>query len=183
MGPTSVAMPTPLPRWPGRKHFDLVVSNFVLNDVPDYKGFIATLGSVTRVGGRLVLAMNNPSSAVHREKVEHYFDSGTSIVYAGIKVFYYHRTMEDFIEAFRESRFLLRRLSDVCPTEETLRADPATPGSTKEVWTDSICTAGLVAQADAADEGAGGGVAGDLQVEEIETGRGHRAGVAAAIPG
>ena len=118
----------PMPQFTG--HFDLVVSNLVLNDVPDYMRFISTLGSVVRSGGRVVLSMNNPYSAVPREKVDHYFDSGTSIVYwgiyasSGIKVFYYHRTLEDYIAAFRDSGFLLKSLSDVCPTEEMLHADP-----------------------------------------------------------
>ena len=40
----------------------------------------------------------------------------------------------------------------------------------------------LVAQADAADQGAGGEVASDLQPQEVEAGLGHRAGVAAAVP-
>jgi len=118
----------PLPQFAG--YFDLVVSNFVLNDVPDYARFVSTLGSVTRLGGRVVLSMNNPYSAVPRKKVDHYFDSGTSIVYwgiyasSGIKVFYYHRTLEEYITTFRDSGFLLKSLSDVCPTEEMLRSDP-----------------------------------------------------------
>ena len=35
--------------------FDVVVSNLVINDVPDYQGFVATLGSVTKAHGRVVL--------------------------------------------------------------------------------------------------------------------------------
>ena len=40
----------------------------------------------------------------------------------------------------------------------------------------------LIAQADAADQGAGSGVASDLQAEEVEAGPGHCAGVAATVP-
>ena len=78
----------------------------------------------------MVVSMNNPYSAVKREKVDSYFDSGTSIVYwgiyasTGVKVFYYHRTMEEYVTAFRDSEFLLRSLSDVCPTDELRRSDP-----------------------------------------------------------
>jgi 2-polyprenyl-3-methyl-5-hydroxy-6-metoxy-1,4-benzoquinol methylase len=105
----------PLP--PYAQFFDLVVSNLVLNDVPDYRGYIATLGAVTKPGGRLVLSMNNPYSAVIREKVQSYFDADTAILYrglagAGVPVYFFHRTLEQYITAFSESGFLLRRLSD-----------------------------------------------------------------------
>lgn len=36
----------PLPMYEQR--FDLIVSHFVMNDVPDYRGFLNTLGSVAR---------------------------------------------------------------------------------------------------------------------------------------
>ena len=61
-------------------HFDLVVAHQVLSDVPDYRGFVATLAAVTRPGRRAVLSTNNPYSAVIREKVESYFDSGAAVV-------------------------------------------------------------------------------------------------------
>ena len=60
-------------------HFDLAVAHQVLSDVPDYRGFIATLAAVTRPGRRAVLSVNNPYSAVIREKVESYFDNGASV--------------------------------------------------------------------------------------------------------
>jgi 2-polyprenyl-3-methyl-5-hydroxy-6-metoxy-1,4-benzoquinol methylase len=47
----------PLPEY--EEHFDAIASRLVLNDVYDYKGFIATLTSVLKPGGRLVVAMNN----------------------------------------------------------------------------------------------------------------------------
>src|SRR3712207_6195596 len=43
----------PLPQY--EQSFDVVVSNLVLNDVPDYQGFVNTLAAVTKPGGRLVL--------------------------------------------------------------------------------------------------------------------------------
>jgi len=118
----------PLPEF--QDHFDLVVSNLVLNDVCDYQGFISTLGKVTRAGGRVVLSMNSPYSAVRREKTENYFDSGTSVLYTGlsavgIKVYFFHRTMEEYITAFRDCGFLLKSLSDVRPPENALQSgDP-----------------------------------------------------------
>lgn len=102
--------------------FDVVVSNLVLNDVPDYQGFIATLGKAAKAGGRAVLSINNPYSALIREKVENYFDSGQATLYnmakAGVAVYYYHRTMEEYVTAFRDNGFLLRTLRDVRVSEE-----------------------------------------------------------------
>ncbi len=47
-----------------QRRFDLLVSHLVLNDVYDYQGFLTTLGTVTKGGGRLVLSMNNPYSYI-----------------------------------------------------------------------------------------------------------------------
>lgn len=105
----------PLPQYAGS--FDMVVSNMVLNDVPDYRGFIATIGSVLKPGGRLVLSMNNPYSALIREKVDDYFDSGKTVLYNmardGVAVYYYHHTMEEYLTAFRQAGLLLRGLYDL----------------------------------------------------------------------
>lgn len=111
----------PLPDY--AETFDTVVSNLVLNDVPDYQGFIATLGQVTKAGGRVVLSCNSPYSALIRNKVEHYFDSGKATLYnmanEGVAVYYYHRTMEEYMTAFRDAGFLLRTLIDVRVSDES----------------------------------------------------------------
>ena len=106
----------PLPAY--HQHFDLVVSNLVLTDVPDYQGFVATLANVLKLSGRIVLSMNNPYSALMRNKVENYFDSGAATLYGGmarngIAVYYFHRTMEEYMTAFQQQGLLLRRLVDV----------------------------------------------------------------------
>lgn len=103
--------------------FDLVVSNLVLNDVYDYVGYINTLGAVTKAGGRVVLSFNNPYSAVFRAKAQSYYDSGTAVLYeglsrAGVRVYHFHRTLEDYMTAFREAGFLLRSLSDLRATAD-----------------------------------------------------------------
>jgi 2-polyprenyl-3-methyl-5-hydroxy-6-metoxy-1,4-benzoquinol methylase len=86
----------PLPQY--EQAFDLIVSNMVLNDMPDYRGFITTLSKLLKSNGRIVLSMNNPYSAVLREKVESYFDSDKVVLYGmaqdGIAVYYFHHTME-----------------------------------------------------------------------------------------
>jgi 2-polyprenyl-3-methyl-5-hydroxy-6-metoxy-1,4-benzoquinol methylase len=100
----------PLPQYV--HHFDLVVSNLVLNDVRDHVGFAHTLGNVLKRMGRLVLSMNNPYSAVMRNKVENYFGSGKAAQYEGlaskgVQVFFFHRTFEEYVTAFRDVWSLL----------------------------------------------------------------------------
>lgn len=120
----------PLPQYV--HHFDLVVSNLVLSDLYDHVGFAQTLGSVLKRTGRLVLSMNNPYSAVTRNKVENYFDSGKAVRYEGlaskgVQVFYFHRTLEEYITAFRDAGFLLKSLSDVCPAKVMDRDGSVSP--------------------------------------------------------
>jgi 2-polyprenyl-3-methyl-5-hydroxy-6-metoxy-1,4-benzoquinol methylase len=101
----------PLPAYSAT--FDLIVSNLVLNDVPDYRGFIATMSNALKPGGRLVLSLNNPYSALLREKVENYFASGAVAQYGFGPALYYHRTMEEYIQAFYHAGLLLSRLYDL----------------------------------------------------------------------
>lgn len=125
----------PLPVYQG--HFDLVTSYFVLNDVYDYRGFLTTLGSVLKPGGRLVLLMNNPYSLVVRNHVTDYFAaSGQAFPYRGlteegVKVYFWHRTLEEYLSTCFAAGFQLRRLVDV-PTPE---------GSFKR-WSDTLIPEG-----------------------------------------
>ena len=110
----------PLPAY--ADHFDLIASHLVLNDVFDYQGFLRTLGSVAKSGGRLVLSMNNPYSFVVRSHITDYFDSGKKCSYRGmaeegVKVYYYQRTLEEYMDACLSAGFQLQRLVDV-PTPE-----------------------------------------------------------------
>ncbi|HEX6479598.1 MAG TPA: class I SAM-dependent methyltransferase [Ktedonobacteraceae bacterium] len=103
-------------------HFDLIVSHLVLNDVFDYRGFLSTLGSVARSGGRVVLSLNNPYSFVVRSHITDYFDSGKQCSYRGmaeegVKVYFYQRTLEEYMDACLAAGFQLQRLVDV-PTPE-----------------------------------------------------------------
>jgi 2-polyprenyl-3-methyl-5-hydroxy-6-metoxy-1,4-benzoquinol methylase len=107
---------SPLPKYTNT--FDLVVSNLVLNDVPDYSGFITTLSDLLKPGGRIVLSMNNPYSALLREKVQNYFDSDAVAQYGFGPALYFHRTMEEYCRAFQHAGLLLRCLYDVQMTEE-----------------------------------------------------------------
>ena len=93
----------PLPAY--QAHFDLIASYFVLNDVYDYQGFLATLSASLKPGGRLVIFMNNPYSLVVRGHVTDYFAaSGQMFPYRGmteegVAVHFWHRTMEEYLSA------------------------------------------------------------------------------------
>ncbi len=98
--------------------FDAVVSYLALNDVADYRGFIATLAALLASGGRLVIAFNSPYGAVIRGNVADYFDSGAMSPYRGlwargIKTYLRHRTLEEYLDAFIGAGLRLTKLADV----------------------------------------------------------------------
>jgi 2-polyprenyl-3-methyl-5-hydroxy-6-metoxy-1,4-benzoquinol methylase len=98
--------------------FGAIASYLVLNDVPGYQGFATTLADVLRPGGSAVLACNNPYYGVLSRHVADYFDSGTASPYrglwaAGIKAYYYHRTLEEYLDAFLAAGLRLTKLSDL----------------------------------------------------------------------
>ncbi len=102
--------------------FDLVASHMALNDVPDHRGFLRTLATALKPGGRCVLSMNSPYSFVVRGHIKDYFCGEEMVSYrgmaeAGVNVYFYHRTLEEYIDACREAGFELIRLIDV-PTPE-----------------------------------------------------------------
>ena len=105
----------PLPGESGT--FDAVASHLALNDVHDYRGYIATLGDLLKPGGRLVVAFNSPYGAVIRRNVADYFDSGATAPYRGlwamgIKTYFQHRTMEEYLDAFLGAGLRLTKLAD-----------------------------------------------------------------------
>ncbi len=106
---------------------DLIASHLALNDVPDHRGFIATLAAVLKPGGQLVVAMNNPYSYVVRRHVVDYFASGAypyrGMAAQGVKVHFYQRTLEEYLDAFLAAGFRLRKLVDV-PTPEPVLNNP-----------------------------------------------------------
>jgi 2-polyprenyl-3-methyl-5-hydroxy-6-metoxy-1,4-benzoquinol methylase len=106
----------PHPDLEGR--FDLIGSYLVLNDVARYREFAATLASLLKPGGRIALAFNNPYSSVVREHITDYFAPNTMGTYhgmwqQGIKARYYHRTLEQYLDAFLDAGLILAKLVDV----------------------------------------------------------------------
>lgn len=106
----------PLPALAGS--FDAAASYLVLNDVAGYRGFAATLAASLKPAGRLVLALNNPYSAVIDHHVTDYFDSGAVSRYRGlheigIKAYYHHRTLENYLDASMAHSLRLTKLADI----------------------------------------------------------------------
>lgn len=101
--------------------FAAVGSFLVLNDVREYRGFARTLADLAKPGARLALVLNNPYSSVVREHVTDYFDSvamGTyrGMAQQGITARYYHRTLEEYLDAFLGAGLRLAKLVDVPDT-------------------------------------------------------------------
>ncbi len=99
--------------------FERIASHLVLNDVDDYRGFAATLAALSKPGGRAVIAFNNPYSFLVRGHLTDYFASGSRGVYSGLtaelgsEVGYFHRTLEDYLDAFLLAGWRLTKLADV----------------------------------------------------------------------
>jgi SAM-dependent methyltransferase len=97
--------------------FDAVASFLALNDVIEYRGFIATIADLLRPGGRMVIAFNSPYGTVVRGNVPDYFDSGATSAYqglwsVGIKTYLQHRTLEEYLDAFFAAGLRLTKLTD-----------------------------------------------------------------------
>jgi SAM-dependent methyltransferase len=120
----------PVPGIAGR--FDAMASYLVLNDVQDYRGFTATLAASLKPGGRAVLALNNPYSAVVDRHVADYFNSGAASPYrglweAGIKTYHYHQTLQDYLDAFLAQDLHLTKLADIAARADSHRPDACLP--------------------------------------------------------
>lgn len=106
----------PLPELDGT--FATIACYLALNDVRDYRGFASTLEALATPGARIVLGFNNPYSSVVREHVPDYFAEGAIGTYfgmweQGIKARYYHRTLEQYLDAFLDAGLRLVKLVDV----------------------------------------------------------------------
>jgi hypothetical protein len=79
-----------------------------------------------------VLVFNNPYSAVIDRHVTDYFDSGAVSPYrglweAGIKSYYHHRTLENYLDAFQAGGLRLAKLADIPALAESHRPDAYLP--------------------------------------------------------
>lgn len=106
--------------------FDLAVSHMALNDVPDHRGFLRTVAAALKPGGRYVFSLNNPYSYVVRSHVKDYFSGEEWVPYrgmaeAGVKVYFFQRTLAEYLDACLEAGFELRRLIDIPSPEGTFK--------------------------------------------------------------
>lgn len=120
----------PLPQYEAQ--MDAITCNLALNDVIDYRPFVANLAAVLRPQGVLAISLNNPYSAVIRGKVERYFESGQARTYsglaaAGVPALYHHRTLEEYFVEFARHGLWLRMLSDVKPSAAQLASGSPRP--------------------------------------------------------
>lgn len=120
----------PLPALAGL--FDAAASYLALNDVTGYRGFAATLAASLKPGAELVLAFNNPYSAVIDRHVADYFDTGAVSPYRGlheigIKTHYHHRTLENYLDAFLIRGLRLTKLADIPTRADSHRPDAHLP--------------------------------------------------------
>jgi 2-polyprenyl-3-methyl-5-hydroxy-6-metoxy-1,4-benzoquinol methylase len=120
----------PQPDLAGR--FDAAGAYLVLDDVRDYRGFAATLAAALKPGGLLALALNNPYSSVVDRHVTDYFDSGAVSRYRGlweigVRAYYHHRTLEDYLDAFHAGGLSLAKLVDVPAMAGTHHPDAYLP--------------------------------------------------------
>jgi SAM-dependent methyltransferase len=106
----------PQPDLEGR--FDAIASFFVLNDVEDHRGFAETLSRALRPSGRAVLGFNNPYDYVMRKgHGSAYFTTGGAhpcgLSSVGVPVFFYHRTLPQYLDAFLDAGLCLTKIVDV----------------------------------------------------------------------
>lgn len=101
--------------------FDLAVSHLVLNDVPDHRDFLASVAVALKPGGRYVFSMNSPYSFIIRGHIRDYFKEQRAayrgLAEQGIKVSFFHRTLEEYVDAFRAAGFTVERLLDILTPE------------------------------------------------------------------
>jgi SAM-dependent methyltransferase len=100
------------------ERFDRIGSHLALNDIADHRSFAANMAAFVKPGGRVVLGLNSPYSFVVRERVTDYFENGATSVYRGlsargIKTHAYHRTLEEYLDAFLATGLRLVKLVDV----------------------------------------------------------------------
>lgn len=121
----------PLPEY--GDHFDVIASYLVLNDVDDHRGFATTLSKALKPGGQMALALNNPYSSVIRKHVPDYFASNRAYPYIGMAeqghtIHYYHRTLEEYLDAFIAAGLRLTKLVDLRTITSDQSSQRASPG-------------------------------------------------------
>ncbi len=107
--------------------YDLIVSRMALHYVDDLRAALAACAFALTPGGRIVLTVVHPVVTSHdgrsstREQrtnwlVDDYVSSGArEQIWMGGRVWWHHRTIEEYVAAFLEAGFALTRLSECAP--------------------------------------------------------------------
>ena len=116
--------------------FDVVVSNMVIQDLPDYKSSIAEAYRLIKPGGIYIFSILHPCFVAPvgewvKEggqkqfwKVDRYFDGGRFEQQSLYSTFFYHRTLSSYVTTILRSGFVLEELVEPKPNLEKLQQYP-----------------------------------------------------------
>ena len=121
--------------------FDIVVSNMVMQDLADHRGFLKSIRLVLADNGILVISFSHPCFTTpdcgwvkeddgrkRYWKVDRYFTEGpyeTQVLADDdTKLIFFHRTLSEYFRSFLESGFKLLDLVEPKPVEDMLSKYP-----------------------------------------------------------
>jgi SAM-dependent methyltransferase len=115
--------------------FDLIVSRLALHYVEDLDAVLAACQACLSPGGRIVFTVVHPVLTSHDAGtqeprsnwiVDDYFRRGPRRRnWLGGRVTWFHRTVEDYVEALMKAGFSLAALRECAPQEERFEGDSA----------------------------------------------------------
>lgn len=127
------------------RYFDIVVCNMALMDVKEYRGAIREVARVLKPKGVFAFSILHPcfmtpgSGWLRKDpertdpdnkigwKVDNYhyhFACRSLIRSLRDRAYYFHRTLEDYSSALRESDFVITDLREPVPSREIIQRDP-----------------------------------------------------------
>ena len=120
--------------------YDLVLCNHLMNDLPDPRGPIVEFARVLRPGGRIVILMLHPcfysdrasrTNGDNQEVASAYFAQrkvtqqfNVDGIISPAEVTSWHRPLEFYMQALRDSGLWLTDLHEPHPTQEQIQNDP-----------------------------------------------------------
>lgn len=116
--------------------FDVVVSNMVIQDLPDYKSAIAEAYRLIKPGGAYIFSILHPCFVApvgewvkeggqkQYWKVDRYFDGGRFEQRSLYKTFFYHRTLSSYVTTILQNGFKLEALVEPSPNLDKLQQYP-----------------------------------------------------------
>lgn len=115
-------------------HFDIVVSNMVIQDLPDYRAAMAEAYRLLKPGGVYIFSILHPcfvtptSEWIQNDlgqkqyrKVDQYFAEGRYEQHMCSQLFWYHRTLTSYMTTLLQTGFILEALVEPYPSAEKLQ--------------------------------------------------------------